>query len=202
MVSLAQAQAYHGASTWKEDLLTAVNVQWRNVGSILVSCEDHVPSRFSRTVKPFLKYFMGCCFMCSCFSAGLAHSSYIRGGIHSSTQWCGGQFLRQHSIAGSWKSDFLGMYFLYPWIIIMFFSQTGLCSSDIPCKASRIPIIHRRENPLRNICFINSFENMTGFKMSSTKICDICNSFKSWPFKGSWDKGFISNLCICDSYWP
>lgn len=27
VASLAQAQAYHGASTWKEDLLTAVNVQ-------------------------------------------------------------------------------------------------------------------------------------------------------------------------------
>ena len=82
------------------------------------------------------------------------------------------------------------------------FSQTGLHSSDIPCNASRIPVICRRENLLGNICFINSFENMTEFKMSSTKICDICNSFESWPFKGSWDKGFISNLCICDSCSP
>lgn len=58
------------------------------------------------------------------------------------------------------------------------FAQTGLCSSDIPHKASRILIIHHWENLFENISYINSFENMTGLKMSSTKICDICNLFE------------------------
>lgn len=41
---------------------------------------------------------------------------------------------------------------------------------------------------------------MTGFEMSSTKTWDTCKSFESWTFKESWDKIFISNLCIFDFY--
>lgn len=135
-------------------------------------------------------------------SAGQTHFSHTWGGMCSWTWWHGDQFLRLQSIAGSLKIRFSGHVFFVSMDHHNVFSQTGLHSSDIPCKASRIPIIHQRENLLRNTCFISGFENMTGFKMSSTKICDICNSFESWPSKGSWDKGFISNLCICDSYSP
>lgn len=71
VISLSQAQAY-GVSTWKEDLLRlrssqAVNEQWHNIRSILLSCEGHVSSRFFRTVEPLPECFVHCCLCAAAF---------------------------------------------------------------------------------------------------------------------------------------